>query len=39
MVVALFFANRLYKPKEDATAEQLHKYREELDKVIASIAV
>jgi hypothetical protein len=38
MVVALFFANRIYKPKEDAKSEQLDEYRKEFDKIVDSIA-
>lgn len=37
MVVALFFANRIYKPKEDAKPEQLDEYRRELNTIVTSI--
>lgn len=37
MVVALFFANRIYKPKKDATPEQVAEYRRELDKIITTL--
>ncbi len=37
MVVAVFFANRIYKPKEDAKSEQLNEYRRELNKIVDSI--
>lgn len=37
MVVVLFFANRIYKPKEDTKPEQLAEYHKELGKIIDSI--
>lgn len=37
MVVVLFFANRIYKPKDDAKSEQLNEYRRELDAIVDSI--
>ncbi len=37
MVVALFFANRIYKPREDTTPERLKAYRSELAKIVDSV--
>jgi len=37
VVVALFFANRIYKPKKDATPEQIAEYRRELDKILTTL--
>ncbi len=37
LVVALFFCNRIYKPKDDATEQQLTEYRQNLDKIVDSL--
>lgn len=39
VVVALFFANRIYKPKEDAKPQQLSDYRRQLGIIIDSLSI
>jgi aminoglycoside phosphotransferase (APT) family kinase protein len=37
LVVALFFCNRIYQPKDDATKQQLAEYRQSLDEIVKSL--
>ncbi len=37
LVVALFFCNRIYKPKDDVTSQQLAIYASNLDEIVKSL--